>query len=112
MWNLKIKTNQRTKQNRNRLREIENKLVVARLEAVGGEGRVEEVEGIKRYKFPSLSQSVSRGSLLSGLQTGHTLPALGPLPFLLPWPASSQSFPICSGFHSKRSSSCSLFVCT
>ena len=34
MWNLKIKTNEQTKQHKDRL--IENKLVVAREEEVGG----------------------------------------------------------------------------
>ena len=36
MWNLKIKTNEQTNQHKDRLKDIENKLVVAREEEVGG----------------------------------------------------------------------------
>ena len=36
MWNLKIKTNEQTNQHKHRLKDIENKLVVAREEEVGG----------------------------------------------------------------------------
>ena len=45
MWNLKNKI----KQNRNRLIDTENILVVARLEGVGVMG--EKGEGIKKYKL-------------------------------------------------------------
>ena len=42
MWNLKNKTNEQTKQNRNRLIGVKNKLVVARGEAGRGMGKIGE----------------------------------------------------------------------
>lgn len=36
MWNLKIKTNEQTNQHKDRLKDIENKLVVAREKEVRG----------------------------------------------------------------------------
>ena len=51
MWNLKIKTNEQTKQNRNRVIDTENKQVVDRGEGLGqGEKLVREV---KTYKLPA-----------------------------------------------------------
>ena len=49
MWNLKNKT----KQNKNKLIDTENRLVVAR----GGEGWAKWVKAVKRYKFPVINKS-------------------------------------------------------
>ena len=46
----KIKTNEKTKQNRNRLKDMGNKLVVARGEESEGKGKTGE--GDKTYKLP------------------------------------------------------------
>ena len=50
MWTLKKQTNEQTKQNRNRLIDTENKLVVTTGEGLGGQAK--QVAGIKRYKLP------------------------------------------------------------
>ena len=58
MWNLKNKTNE---QNRNRLIDTENKLMIARRMGFGETDEIQEewiswilMEEIKRYKFPAV----------------------------------------------------------
>ena len=56
VWNPNNKTNEQTKQNRNSLLGIENKLRVAR----EGQGWGARVRGNKRYTFPVV-KSISQG---------------------------------------------------
>lgn len=50
MWNLRSKINEQTEQNRNKLIDTKNKLIVARGEK--GRGRAKWVKEIKRNKLP------------------------------------------------------------
>ena len=60
MWNPK---NQPNKQNRNRLTDTENKLVVARGEE--GRGWTNEVKGVKRYTLAVIKQKSHRDVMYS-----------------------------------------------
>ena len=52
MWNLKNKTNEQTIQNRNRLIDTENNLVVTRGEGVGrGMGKIQKEIKIQKYSY-------------------------------------------------------------
>ena len=54
MWKLKNKTKEQTEQNRNRLIDTENKLVVARGGWAGAEGQTKQVNRIIGCKLPAI----------------------------------------------------------